>query len=191
MALRISKVELPVELRENMIKQFGAVPEPLEVIWHNPKVATINLELGQKVGEWNACDGHLKSFAHMAVAALVGCSWCLDISYFQAQHQGLDLVKASQVPRWRESDVFTPQERDVMAYAEAMSNTPTTVTDELSARLLEQLGPAALVELTAFIGFANLGTRVNTAHGITSQGYSNACEIPLTKRTGTSGAILK
>jgi hypothetical protein len=35
-----------------------------------------------------------------------------------------------------------------------------------------------------FIGFANLATRVNTAHGITSQGYSDACEILLARRPG-------
>jgi alkylhydroperoxidase family enzyme len=93
-----------------------------------------------------------------------------------AQNHSLDLAKASQVPRWRESDVFTPLERDVLEYTEAMTSTPTTVTDELSAALLERLGPAALVELTVFIGFANLASRVNTAHGITSQGYSDACE---------------
>ncbi|NLU91939.1 carboxymuconolactone decarboxylase family protein [Chitinophaga sp. Ak27] len=191
MALRISKAALPVELKENMIKQFGAIPEPVEVVWHNPNVATVSLEMGRKVAEWNACDEHLKSFAHMAVAAMVGCSWCLDFGYFQAQHKGLDLAKASQVPRWRESGVFTPLERDVMEYAEAMTSTPITVTDELSARLLEQLGPAALVELTALIGFANLSTRVNTAHGITSEGYSDACEIPLTKRPGKAGVVLK
>lgn len=187
MALRISKAELPAELRENMISLLGAVPEPVEVAWHNPKVAQASLEFGRKVSEWTACDENLKSFAHMAVAALVGCSWCLDIGYFQAQNQGLDLVKASQVPCWRESNVFTPLERDVLEYAEAMCNTPTTVTDELSARLLRQLGAAALVELTALIGFANLSTRVNTAHGITSQGYSDSCEIPLTKRAGQPG----
>ena len=44
-----------------------------------------------------------------------------------------------------------------------MTNTPPTVTDELSASLLERLGPAALVELTVFIAFANLSTRANTA----------------------------
>lgn len=191
MTLRISKVELPVELRENMISQLGAVPEPVEVMWHNPKVAKANLEFGRWVSEWNACDTNLKSLAHMAVAALVGCSWCLDIGYFQAENQGLDLTKASQVPRWRESNVFTTKERDVMEYAEAMSNTPTTVTDELSARLLQELGPAALVELTALIGFANLSTRANTAHGIKSQGYSDACEIPLTKPAGKSGTVSK
>lgn len=181
MALRIPKAVLPDALRDEMIKQLGLVPEPVEVVWHNPRVATDTLEWGRQVGEWHVCDGHLKAFAHMAVAAFVGCSWCLDIGYFQAQHQGLDLAKASQVPRWRTSAVFTPLERNVMAYAEAMSSTPTTVTDELSARLLDELGAAALVELTAFIGFANLSTRVNTAHGIRSQGYSDACEIPLTK----------
>ena len=125
------------------------------------------------MGAWDAADESLKSFAHMAVAAQVGCSWCLDIGYFQAQNQNLDLAKASQVPRWRESEVFTPLERDVLEYAEAMTNTPPTVTDELSARLLDRLGPAAMVELTAFIAFANLATRNNTALGITSQGFSD------------------
>ena len=183
MTTRVPKAELPGELRESMIKQFGAVAEPVEVTWHNPGVARAALEFGANVAAWNAADDSLKTFAHMAVAAQVGCSWCLDINYFQAQNQHRDLVKASQVPRWRESDVFTLLERDVLEYAEAMTNTPPTVTDELSARLLEQLGPAALVELTACIGFANLSTRSNTALGITSQGFSDACEIPLAGRT--------
>ncbi|HYX87182.1 MAG TPA: hypothetical protein VE777_19610 [Gaiellales bacterium] len=179
MALRVPKAELPGELGESMIQQFGAVPEPVEVLWNNRKVAVSTLEFSGRLGEWDAADESLKTFAHMAVAAQVGCSWCLDINYFQALHQNLDLAKASQVPRWRESEVFTPLERDVLEYAEAMTSTPTTVTDELSASLLRRLGPAALVELTAFIAYANLATRANTAHGITSQGYSDACEIPL------------
>jgi alkylhydroperoxidase family enzyme len=181
MALRVPKAELPIELRENMIEQLGAVPEPVAVIYNNPDVAISNLEFSAKVAAWDAADESLKTFAHMAVAAQVGCSWCLDVNYFEALNQNLDLAKASQVPRWRESDVFTPLERDVLEYAEAMTNTPTTVTDELSASLLERLGPAALVELTVFIAFANLSTRANTAHGITSQGYSDACEIPLAR----------
>ena len=187
MALRVPKAELPAELRGNMIKQLGAVPEPVEAMYNNPKVAISSQEHAASVSTWDAVDASLKTFAHMAVAAQVGCSWCLDVNYFLALNQDLDLAKASQVPAWRESDVFTPLERDVLEYAEAMTNTPTTVTDELSASLLDQLGPAALVELTVFIGFANLAGRVNTAHGITSQGYSDACEIPLAKRSAQSG----
>ncbi|MFF1473905.1 carboxymuconolactone decarboxylase family protein [Streptomyces mirabilis] len=187
MTLRIPKAELRVELREIMIKQLGTVPEPVEVLWNHPELAEANQEFSAKVATWDAADASLKTFAHMAVAAQVGCSWCLDVNYFHALNQNLDLTKASQVPRWRQSEVFTPLERDVMEYAEAMTNTPTTVTDELSARLLDRLGPAAMVELTVFIGFANFATRCNTAHGITSQGYSDACEIPLAARPHTFG----
>jgi alkylhydroperoxidase family enzyme len=182
MALRVEKAELPTALSETMIARFGAVPEPVEVTWHNPQVAEAGLELGRRVGEWDAADESLKSFAHMAVAAQVGCSWCLDIGYFQAQDVKLDMAKASQVPRWRDSAVFTPLERDVLEYAEAMTATPPTVTDALSARLLRQLGPAALIELTGVIAFANMSTRSNTALGVESQGFSAACEIPLAAR---------
>ena len=72
----------------------------------------------------------------MAVASLIGCSWCLDFNYFMANNQGLDVDRAREIPRWRESDVFTPLEREVLEYAEAMSQTPPTVTDEMVASLL-------------------------------------------------------
>ncbi|WP_327321015.1 carboxymuconolactone decarboxylase family protein [Streptomyces sp. NBC_01235] len=186
MALRLPKAELPAELEDDMIKQLGAVPENVEVLWHSPGVAQDNLEFGGKVGAWNAADPSLKSFAHMAVAAQVGCSWCLDVGYFHAQNENLNLVKASQVPRWRDSEVFTLLERDVMGYAEAMTNTPPTVTDDQYASLLERLGPAAMVELTAYIAYVNLATRANVANGVSSQGFSEACEIPLAGRPGTS-----
>jgi len=55
---------------------------------------------------------------------------------------------------------------------------------ELSARLLAQLGAAALVELTAFVALANLYSRTNTALGVESQGFSAACELrPLAVRS--------
>lgn len=160
-------------------RMLGQVPEPLGVMWHNRDVVKDIYGLGRKAEKWDECDKSLKSFAHMAVAALVGCSFCLDFGYFMAHDENLDEAKASQVPRWRQSDAFTPLERDVLSYAEAMSQTPSAVTDELSARLLDALGPAALVELTAFIGFSNVVARMNTAMGITSQGFSSVCELPL------------
>ena len=160
-------------------KMFGEVPEPAEVMWHNRAVLTSSMGFGRKVQKWDQLDPNLQSFAHMAVASLVGCSACLDFGYFQAHNEGLDEVKASEVPRWRESPVFTPLEREVMEYAEAMTETPPRVTDELSARLLEQLGAPAVVELTAVVGFANLTARGNIALGIESQGFSKACTRPL------------
>lgn len=167
-------------------RMLGDVAEPVEVTWHNRKVLNFSFTVGRKAQKWNRCDENLKSFAHLAVAGLVGCSFCLDFGYFHAHNEGLDLAKAQEVPRWRESDVFTPLERDVLEYAEAMTVTPPTVTDELSARLLDALGPAALVELTAFVAVANLMTRTNTAFGIESQGFAASCGLePLAVRSTT------
>jgi alkylhydroperoxidase family enzyme len=166
-------------------KKFGDVPEALGVMWHNRKVLSLGLGLGRKAARWKECDKDLKSYAHMAVASLVGCTFCLDLGYFQAHNDGLDEAKAREVPRWRESDVFTPLERDVLEYAEAMSQTPPTVTDELSARLLERLGAPAVVELTAWIGLANQMARANVALGITAAGFSAACGLaPLAPAPG-------
>ncbi len=159
-------------------KMFGEVPDALGVLWHNKRVLRFGFALGQKAGRWNACDKDLKSYAHMAAAALIGCSFCLDLGYFQAHNEGLDVAKAREVPRWRESDVFTPLERDVLEYAEAMSQTPPTVTDGLSARLLDRLGAPALVELTAWVALANQYARSNVALGIEAQGFSATCGLP-------------
>jgi alkylhydroperoxidase family enzyme len=190
MAPRVPRTEL-TGFRGSVIgwfsrRLFGRVPESIGVLWNDPEVVAAGMALGRKVQKWDRVDESLKTFAHMAVAAQVGCSWCLDFAYFRAQNDALDLRKASQVPRWRESDVFTPLERDVLEYAGAMTSTPPTVTDALSDRLLAALGAAGLVELNAVIGFANYTTRCNTALGIESEGFSAACEVPLAARPAAS-----
>jgi alkylhydroperoxidase family enzyme len=179
---RIPKAEITgvygAVMKRVSTKMFGDIAEPLEVMWHNRRVLRFSLGVGQKSAKWDDCDAALKSYAAMATASLIGCSWCLDLGYFMSRDEELDETKAREVPRWRESDVFTPLERDVMEYAEAMSQTPPTVTDELFARLLEQLGAPAMIELTAWIALENQYSRTNLALGIEAQGFSAACGLP-------------
>jgi alkylhydroperoxidase family enzyme len=164
---------------------LGDVPDSLGVLWHHRPVLWASLGMGQKASRWNACDENLKSYAHLAVASLIGCTFCLDYGYFQAHNEGLDVAKAREVPRWRVSDAFTPLERDVLAYAEAMSQTPPTVTDELSVRLLDELGAPAMVELTAWVALANQMARTNVALGIEAEGFAAACGLaPLAEPNG-------
>jgi alkylhydroperoxidase family enzyme len=170
-------------------KTLGQVPTSIGVYWYNQKVLMSMAGAGSKVQKWDACDEQLKSFAHMAVAAQVGCSWCLDFNYFEAHNKNLDMVKAREIPNWRASDKFTGLERDALEYAEAMTVTPPTVTDEMVSGLLDQLGEAALVELTAVIAFANFTTRPNIAMGIESDGFAAACGLkPLAERSVASAS---
>ena len=157
----------------------GDFPDNGYVLFHHKQVLKSVLGFEQKVAKWDALDPLLKSYAQLASAAAIGCSWCLDFGYFMAHNDGLDLTKVREVPRWRASEVFSPLERDVLEYAEAMSVTPLTVTDEQVARLIEQLGTKAVVELTQMIALENMRSRFNSAAGLQSQGYSDVCELPL------------
>src|SRR5690606_473281 len=153
-------------------------PTALGVMWHSPAMLRHTSMFGRKAKKkWRHAPPDLKALAHMAAAATIGCSMCLDFGYYQAQHE-VDIDKARQVPRWRSSTVFTPLERRVLAYAEAMCQTPPTVTDEMVAELLEELGAPAVLELTAWIGFANMTARTGVTLGLESHGLSARCGLP-------------
>jgi AhpD family alkylhydroperoxidase len=159
-------------------RMLGQVPEAAGVMWHYPAVFKDMMRFGRRTESWNRLDPTLATLATMAAAAAIGCSFCLDLHYFMTHDRGLDETKAREVPRWRESTAFTPLERRVMGYAEAMCQTPLTVTDEMSAALLDELGAPAMLELTARIGAMNMSARGNVALGIRSQEFSAAGGLP-------------
>lgn len=159
-------------------RRYGIVPDPLRAVAHNQPVARSYGLFEMQVERWKKLDHGLKDLAVLAAAASVGCSWCLDFGYWESTvgHQ-VPAEKIRDVPAWRDSAAFTEVERQVMAYAEAMSATPPAVTDEQVAALHEHLSDAQLVELTAIIAVENLRSRINSALGLTSQGFRDRCEI--------------
>ena len=85
---------------------------------------------------------------------------------------------------WRTSDRFTTLEREVMEYAEAMSDTPLTVTDELAASLLKQLGPSGLLELTVVHRAGELLHAVeHRGRASSPQGLAARCESEAARRS--------
>jgi hypothetical protein len=159
-------------------KMVGRVPDYIGVLWHHPGVMKDSIGIGRKVEGWHELDASLATFAAMASAATIGCSFCLDFNYFMSRDRQVDAAKVREVPRWRESTVFTPLERRVMEYAEAASQAPPAVTDELSDALLADLGPAGLVELAARVAFMNMSARMNIALGVRSEHFADACGLP-------------
>jgi AhpD family alkylhydroperoxidase len=159
-------------------RRYGAVADPAAAMGHNLPVLLTTARHETAVARWHRLDRTLKDLAVMASAVTVDCSWCVDFGYWESTRQGTDPEKLRNVPRWRESDGYTELERQVMAYAEAMSVTPLTVTDEMVAGLRERLGEAALVELTMMIAVENDRSRFNRALGLTSQGFRDRCEVP-------------
>jgi len=79
--------------------------------------------------------------------------------------------KIRQVPIWRESDLFSPMERDALEYAEKMTITGERVSDELWARLRGHFSEAQLVELTAAVALENFRSKFNVPLGVEGQGF--------------------
>ncbi|WP_326769252.1 carboxymuconolactone decarboxylase family protein [Streptomyces sp. NBC_01591] len=158
-------------------RTYGKVVDPVRAHAHHTGVLWSLARLELAVGRWKKLDPQLKALAVMTSAATVGCSWCMDFGYLENHRHGMDPRKLRDVPLWRESGVYTPLERDVMEYSEAMSLTPPEVGDEPAERLRTALGEAAFVELTTMVAVENMRSRTNSALALTSQGFKDRCEV--------------
>lgn len=157
---------------------YGEVLDPAGAMLNNRRVLLTDLRHERSLARWKALDPDLRALAEMASASSIGCSWCIDFGHYLARTRGLDVEALREVPTWRTSTRLTPLQRDVIAYAEAMTATPPTVTDDLVAALRDRLGDAALVELTMMVAVENQRSRFNAALGLRSQGLSDRCEVP-------------
>ena len=158
-------------------RSYGQEMEPMLALLHHRKVTTTVARFEMGVAKWSRLDTGLKELAQLSVASQIGCSWCMDFGYYLSRTNGMPVEKLEQVVAWRGSTVYTPLERKVLEYAEAMTVTPPTVTDEMVEGLRADLDDAQLVELTEMISVENLRSRTNSALGLTSQGFKSQCDL--------------
>ena len=158
-------------------RRFGEVLAPFRAQSHNMSVAKAFGKLEQSAAKWNTLGRRIRDLAEMAAAVKIGCPWCMDFGYWVLHTDGIPQQKIEAVPRWRDSDAFSPLERLVMEYAEAMCNTPPTVDDDLVKKLRRHLNSSQLVELTAIVSLENLRSRFNSALGLRQQGFKDRCEM--------------
>ena len=160
-------------------RRYGTVLDPVAAVGHNTRVGLAYGLFELQVERWRELDHGLKDLAVMATAAAIGCSWCMDFGYWESvTNHDVPAEKIRAVPRWRDSGVFSELERLVLEYAEAMTDTPPSVTDEMVERLSGHLSDGQLVELTAIVAVENLRSRMNAALGLTAQGFRDQCKIP-------------
>ena len=157
---------------------YGQAADNGFALAHNRKVLWSTLLHERRVARFDRLDPGLRALAVMAVAAEIGCTWCIDFGFFLADSQGLDLAKLTSVPTWREAENLSTLEKQVIAYARAATATPVEVTDEMVSPLRDALGDEGLVELTMMVAIENQRSRFNAALGLVSQGFSASCRLP-------------
>lgn len=85
------------------------------------------------------------------------------------------------LPDYRNSTLFSETERLVLAYADAMTQTPVEVPEDMFSSLRAKFEEAQLVELTATIAWENYRARFNHAFGLEAEGFSEGafCALPV------------
>lgn len=158
-------------------RRYGQVLQPGLVAMNNKKVMRTYLRTELGAARWNALDPELKALAVFKAASVLGCSWCLDFGFWESWSRGIPADKLEAVVDHEASDRFSPLEKGVLSFAEAMTRTPVQVSEELVAALRTDLDDAQIVELTFMVALENHRSRVNLAMGLTSQGFKEFCEL--------------
>jgi len=170
--------------RRNFARLTGRTPErviePLEIYAHVPGLLRGYGRLEQATTKLRRLDWRLQVLAELKATTLIHCEFCIDLASQIARRSGLSDQQLLALPRYRDSDLFTDQEKLVMDYAVAMTRTPAQVPDALFAKLREHLDEAQLVELTHHIALENLRGRFNVAFGVKAAGFSEGtiCAVP-------------
>ena len=172
-------------------RRYGAVPEPVTVSAHHPKllIAAGRHELAYEKAA-RTLPANVRELAVYRAAQQLGCSWCVDFGAMLQRHQGLDIDRLKWIDSYRDSPHYSRQERLAIEYADAMTATPMTVTDEQVATLADEFGNRGVIELTYAIALENLRGRTNSALGITDQGFTSgeACAIPVPSDAQVTGS---
>jgi AhpD family alkylhydroperoxidase len=153
-------------------RTYGQVLGP-GLLWaRSPRLfATVALLYGALDRSSSPLSPALRSLVTVRVSQINHCAFCVDINSATLEKRGVLQEKILQLSSWRESTLFSDEERLALEYAEAMTITGPGVSDELRHRLKQMWGEDTLVELTGLIAFQNLSSKFNAALDVAPQGF--------------------
>lgn len=157
-------------------RSYGRVLDPGLLWGRSPWVfAAVALLYGALDRRSSPLSPALRSLVTVRVSQINHCAFCVDINSATLAKRGVAMDKIEALGAWRDSSLFTPDERLALEYAEAMTITEPGVSDDLRIRLKQLWNDDALVELTGLIAFQNLSSKFNAALDVPSQGF---CSLP-------------
>lgn len=162
-------------------RRYGQVPEPFTVAAHHSRLlvaGAVHETMLERASR--TLPVSVRELAVLWTARKIGCSWCVDFGSMLQRLDGLDVDRLKFIDDYATSPLYSDDERAAIAYADAMTVDPHTVTDEQVADLRARFGDDGVYELTYQIGVENMRARMNTALGITEQGFNSgdSCRVP-------------
>ncbi len=86
---------------------------------------------------------------------------------------GIPREKLDDLPRYQQSDRFTPREQAALEYAERITRDDHEVSDGFLVRLREHFSEPEVVELTFIVGFQTFTSKFAKAFRLVPQGFAS------------------
>ena len=153
-------------------RTYGRVLDPGLLWGRSPRVfAAVAMLYGALDRSSSPLSPALRSLVTVRVSQINHCAFCVDINSATLEKRGVSQEKIQQLGGWRESTLFSDEERLALDYAEAMTIARPGVSDELRQRLKQTWDQDTIVELTGLIAFQNLSSKFNAALDVAPQGF--------------------
>ena len=154
-------------------RHYGQVLQP-GLLWgrHPGLLFGVAFLLGRLNRRKSALTPALPALICVRVSQINHWPFCIDIngaSYLAAG--GAQADKLLALAEWRKAPCFTERERQVLAYAESMTDSRQSVDDAQFARLRQYFDDDGLIELTALIAFQNMSSKFDAALAVPPQGF--------------------
>ncbi len=151
----VDREDIPPELQyvwDRLVTPGGEVPNIFRTMGNNPKLLRAYLRLGN--GLWQECglDLQTRELAILRVAVLQHSLYEWHQHVTIARNAGVDDARIREVHHWRTSARYSPAERAMYAYIDALAATDHPLADVHDA-LAEHFPPATIVGINLLAGF--------------------------------------
>jgi AhpD family alkylhydroperoxidase len=136
----------------------GRLLDLYAVLLNSPPIAEGWLKLFTAIRQKSKLNGALRELAILRVALLNGAAYEYRAHVPFALKEGVAQEKIDALEGWRDSKLYSKEERAVLAYTDAMTR-EIKVSDEVFAAVRAALDERETVELTATIAGYNLVSR--------------------------------
>lgn len=126
----------------------------------SPRLGKMLSELSQAVKQ-ASLPVSLIHLADLRASQINGCAFCVDMHVKEAKIHGERELRLYHVPIWRESPLFTPKERAVLEWTEAVTRLgPEGVPDAVYEGVRAQLSEREISDLTFALAVINSWNRL-------------------------------
>lgn len=102
--------------------------------------------------ETTALEHNLRTLVKLRASQVNGCAFCIDMHWKEARSGGESEARLYGLDAWRENPIYTPKERAVLAWTEAVTRLDRGHVDDAVYQLARaELSERDLAELTYLI----------------------------------------